>query len=95
MQPSTLEAKSTHQQTATKEEFIFCLQLNNGKIVVGKATNPCRRIASINSGLNPYVKGALQVNRILGIKEVTAERNLPSVVARFCDKYGSDKVIAV
>jgi hypothetical protein len=95
MQPSTLEAQTTLNQTATKQEFIFVLQLHSGKLVIGKATNAAKRIAAINSGVSPFVKGTLQINRILAVKPVTAERTLPSTVSKFCDRYGADKVITV
>ena len=45
MQPSTVEAQTTTLQTATKQEFIFVLQLHKWKIVIGKATNACKHIS--------------------------------------------------
>ena len=78
-----------------KPDFIFVLQLHSGQIVVGQANNPAKRVASINSGLNPLIKGSLQVNRIIGIKEQKGDRTFASVVSKFCERYGEANVIAV
>jgi len=83
------------KQRQPKQRFIFVAQLHDGRIIVGSATNAATRIAAINSGYNSAIPKALQVNRIIGVKPVTAERTLPSVVKRFCDKYGTDKVLAL
>ena len=82
-------------KTQTTPRFIFVLELITGEIVVGSATNPCKRIAAINSGLNKAVPKSLMVHRIIGIKEQTEERNLVSVYKTFADRRGSNKVIAV
>ena len=74
--------------------YIFVLQLHTGEFVIGHANNACRRIASINSGCNPAVK-ALSVNKVVGIKSQEGERTLASVVSKFCDTYGANKVIAI
>ena len=95
MSTSYLEVSPTQTQTQTKDQFIFVLQLHSGKLVIGKASNVAKRIAAINSGMSSFIKQSHQVNRILGVKPVNAERNLPSVVKSFCDKYGADKVITV
>ena len=94
---------STNQSTTfqsdvkspAKEQHIFVLQLHDGKFVVGQASNPCKRIAAINSGLNMHIKKSLMVNRIVGIKERTKERTLEGVVYKYCTKYGADNVITV
>lgn len=75
-------------------KYIFVLLLHDGSFVIGHSNNTCRRIASLNSGCNPAVK-ALSVNRILGIKEQNEERTLTGVVSKFCETYGSTRVIAV
>lgn len=90
---TTTTTESIKLKTPQKEEFIFVLQLHDGRFVIGQATNACKRIAAINSGYHPFLKKALQVNRIVGIKGVTEERKLQNVVSRFCDKYGEDKVL--
>ena len=73
---------------------IFVLQLHDGRFVIGHSFNCCRRIASINSGCNAAVK-ALSVNRVIGIREQNEGRTLASVVSKFCDTYGANKVIAI
>lgn len=78
-----------------KPDYIFVIQLHNGKFVVGQANNPAKRIASINSGYSKLVKGSLQVNCIVGIKEQNEDRTFAGVVKTFCDKYGQDAVIEV
>lgn len=90
------QIKSTVTQVKDyKPDYIFVVQLHNGKFVVGQANNPTKRIASINSGYNKLVKGSLQVNRIIGIKEQNNERTFAGVVKTFCDRHGEDAVIAV
>ena len=95
-------SKSTQHSTAVqatiktyKPDFVFVVQLHSGKFVIGQANNPAKRIAAINSGLNPLVKGSLQINNIVGIKEQTEERSLISTVNKFVDTYGIDNVITV
>jgi len=77
------------------ERFIFALQLHDGRYVIGSGTNAAKRIAAINSGLNKFIPQSLMVNRVLDIKPETEERSLPSVVAKFCDRFGEDRVIVV
>ena len=89
---------TTHNQelkTDTKQQYVFVVQLHNGTFVIGQASNACKRISAINSGLHPFVKKTLQVNRVIGIKAVDEQRNLPSVVAKFCEQYGDKKVLVV
>ncbi len=95
MQHSILESNPTQVQDriASKPDFIYACLLNDGRYVVGKTRNAARKIASINSGLCEYVKGAFQINRIIAVKECTPDRTLPMVVANFCERFGSDKVI--
>lgn len=78
-----------------QDRSIFVLQLHDGKIVVGSASNPCKRIAAINSGLTPGISKALQVNKIIGIKPMEEGRNVVSVFKHFEARYGRDNVIAV
>ena len=89
---STFENKVERQQ---KQRFIFVLQTHSGRIVIGSATNPSRRIAAINSGHNSALPKALQINRIVGIRPVTESETLPSTVKHFCDKYGEERVLCV
>ena len=76
-------------------EFVFVLQLHDGTYVIGQANNCARRIAAINSGIIHGISKPLMVNRIIGIKDITDERNLMTVTKRFCDRYGDHKVITV
>lgn len=78
-----------------KPDYIFVIQLHNGKFVVGQANNPAKRIASINSGYNQLVNGSLQVNCIVGIKEQNEDRSFAGVVRTFCERFGENSVIAV
>ena len=89
--------QTTSERTAKnyKAEWVFVLQLVSGVYVVGAATNPSRRIAAINTGYNKAIPDALSVYRIVGIKEQTEERTLISVTKQLCDRFGSDRVIAV
>lgn len=89
---------TTHNDEATtkkKDRAVFVLQLHSGQIVVGSAGNPCKRIAAINSGLTPGITKPLQVNRIIGIKPMTEDRNQVSVFKHFEQQYGEGNVIAV
>ena len=89
---------TTHIDEATtkkQDRSVFVLQLHSGQIVVGSAANPCKRIAAINSGLSPEVAKPLQVNRILGIKPMTADRKIYTVFRHFEQQYGEGNVIAV
>ena len=79
----------------TKQNWIFVCQLNSGIYVVGQATNPSRRICSINSGYNRAVPEPLSIFRVVGIKKQTEERNLMSVTKQLCDRFGSDRVLAL
>jgi hypothetical protein len=78
-----------------QQRYIFALMLHDGRLIVGSATNAAKRIAAINGGMNSAVPKALQVNRILGVKPVTEERTLPSVVASYCERFGENRVICV
>ena len=93
-----LSTKSTTQPVELKSKkqakFVFVVMLHNGTFVVGQATNPSVRIAALNSGHNKNVK-ALSINRVIGIKEIDEDRNLPSVVKSFCDNYGENRVLCV
>ena len=96
--PVTFTATNPTKTVGVKSyrpDYIFVIQLHDGRFVIGQCSNPSRRIASINSGINPAVKGTLQVNRIIGIKEQNDERTFAGVVKTFCQNYGEDKVIAV
>ena len=96
--PTTFTATTPTKTVEVKKyqpDYIFVIQLHDGRFVVGQCSNPSRRIASINSGINQAVKGTLQVNRIIGIREQNEIRTFAGVVKTFCDQYGADKVIAV
>ena len=81
--------------TQYKQRYVFILQLHSGEFVIGSATNASKRCAAINSGLNKAIPKPLQVNRIIGIKPCNEERNLPGVVAKYCARFGTEKVIVV
>ncbi len=96
MQTFAYETSTQQKQNySTKTQYIFVLQLHDGRIVIGQAANAAKRIAAINSGIHPFVKNTLMVNRIVGVKPVTKERNLISVVNTYCDRYGSNRVVVV
>lgn len=79
----------------TKQPYIYVAQLHDGRIVIGQHTNAAKRLAALNSGHNPAVPKALQINRLIGVKPVTETRTLMTVVKQFCDNYGVDKVLCV
>ncbi len=83
------------QKNNTRHTCIFICQLMNGKYVIGSARNASKRISALNSGLNPAVKKSQQIYRIIGIKDITEERTLPSVAKRFCEKYGDERIIVI
>ena len=75
--------------------YVFVCLLKDGRYLVGHADNPSMSIAYLNSGVNRALKEPRQVKKVIGIKEQTDQRTLPSVVNRFSKRYGLDKVIAV
>ena len=94
MHSSTLE-QTTQSNVQVKERFVFVVQLHDGRFVIGSATNPCRRITAINSGMNKAVPKTLQVNRIIGIRPMNADRTVISVFRKFEQQFGEGRVIAV
>ena len=88
---STIHPKRSNQ----KERFVFVVQLKDGRYAVGSGTNPAKRIAALNSGLNQSLPKSLQVHRIVGIKPVNADRNEVIVFGKFEARYGQGKVLAV
>ena len=95
MHTSTIQNPTTQTivNDSKKERFIFVIRLHSGKIAVGSATNPAKRIAAINSGYHPKIKHALQVNEIIGIKSIEEGRTMPGVFHKFEQKYGKGNVI--
>ena len=96
--PVTFTQQSPTKTVGVKSyrpDYVFVIQLHSGVFVIGQAHNPAKRIASINSGLNPSIKGSLQVNRVIGVRPQNEERTFAGVVKTFCKQYGEDKVIAV
>ena len=89
------QARPAPKQPKQKQRYVFVLQLHNGKFVIGSATNAAKRVAAINSGMNPAITKTLQVNRIIGIRPCNETRSLPSVVAKYCQRFGENNVIAV
>ena len=92
--PSITTTSSTTNKQYT-DGYVFVLLLHDGRYVIGQATNPTKRIACINSGLNKAVPTALQVNQVIAIRPKNDKRSLPSVVRHFCDRYGDERVVAV
>ena len=96
-----MQAISTDQQSyvsqseKVKERFVYVCQLHDGRIVVGTATNPCKRMVALNSGVNPAVPKPLQINRVIGVKPVDETRNAITVFKKFEEAYGEGNVIAV
>lgn len=89
------QSQPTQIAKEVKDYFVFVIQLIDGTYAVGSASNPTKRIATINSGLNPQIKKPLQVVKVVGIKPVTEERNAISVFNDFSEHYGQKKVIAI
>ncbi len=79
----------------TKHRWVYVVLLMSGKLAIGSADNASRAIAKLNSGMCKAVPESNCVYQIVGVKEVNETRNLPSVVERFCSKYGDDRVIAL
>lgn len=86
---------STQVKESYVPDYVFVAQLHDGRYVIGQANNPAKRIASINSGHNPLIKASLQINRIIGVKPQDEQRTFAGVVQSFCDRYGSENVVAV
>tara|TARA_R110002012_G_scaffold13903_1_gene58687 strand:- start:457 stop:738 length:282 start_codon:yes stop_codon:yes gene_type:complete len=82
------------RQSST-HKFVYVIQFNNGKYGCGSANNPARTIASINSGHHSLVKEKLSVFRIVGIKEITPDRNLITTVQSISARAGDNNVIAL
>ena len=80
---------------STKKRHIFVCQLHDGRYVIGTSTHPTQRIAALNSGANPAVPKTLQINRLIGIKPVTEDRNMITTAKRYINKYGADRVICI
>ena len=91
----TASAPAFKKDQTTDQKFIFVLQIHDGRFLIGQATNPCKRIAALNSGCHPNLRKALQVKHVLAVKPMTENRNLCSTVYRFCEEYGPDSVLAV
>ncbi len=95
----TASQTKVNQQKATpvnyKQAWVFVLQLVTGEYVVGTASNPSRRISSINSGMNKSIPNPLSVYRVVGVKEQTEERTLISVTKQLCERYGSERIVVV
>ncbi len=96
---STVQASTTtntsKQSTKFVADYVYVVQLHDGRFVIGAANNPCKRIAELNTGWYDAVPKSLQVNNIVGIKEQNEERTLMSVTSKFCDRYGVDNVITI
>lgn len=95
---ATFVSQPTTQQEQIKRytaDYVFVIQLKDGRYVVGQANNAAKRIAAINTGYCPSIPKSLQVKRIVGIKEQNEERTFISVVSKFANAYGDDAVICV
>ena len=89
---TTLQQSNAHSH---RPKFIFVLQLVDGRYCIGQANEPARRIPAINTGNNPSITKPFQVFRIVGIKPQNEARTLVSVVKRFADRYGDERVVVV
>lgn len=91
------QVETTAQQEATNylAEFIMVLQLHDGRFVISAHDKPYRLCAAINSGMTKEVPQALQVNRVVAVKEQNESRTLISTVRKFVDHYGEDKVLVI
>ena len=94
---ATVQSNSTIKKSNNKytADYLFVVQLHDGRYVIGASNNPGKTIASLNTGYYNAVPKSLQVNRIIGIKDQTEERRLMTVVSKFCSKYGDDNVIVI
>ena len=88
--PSTKDAPTKH-----KEQFIYAVELYDSRIAIGQTDNFSRDVARLNSGYYKDVPKALQVRQVIGIKDVTANRSLPSVVNQFCKQFGENRIVCV
>lgn len=98
MNALTTTASTREKNTQVKDyrkPYIFALLLVDGRIVVGQASNVAKRVCAINAGSNRAIPQPSQVYRLIAVKDQNQQRTLCSVVKHFCDKYGSNKVIAV
>jgi hypothetical protein len=91
----TTTKTTTHEVKSYIPEYVFIVQLHDGRFVIGQGNNPAKRIASINSGYNKLISGCLQVNRIIGVKPINEDRSFVGTVNKFIESYGEDFVIAI
>ena len=89
------ESFTLNNKAQITDQFIYALQLVDGRYAIGQAKNAAKAIASVNSGDCKLIPKALQVRRIIGVKEVNETRSLPSVVSQFCRDFGEDKVVCI
>lgn len=93
---STNTTITSETKTETKQDtWVYACLMMDGRIAIGSAKNASREIAKLNSGMFPAVPKSHQMYSIIGVKPINEDRNLPSVVARFCQKYGSEKIITI
>ena len=76
-------------------EFVWVVQLHDGRFVIGADNKPGKVIANLNTGFYSAIPKSLQVNKIIAIKDQNEQRRLMTVVAKFCSKYGEDNVIVI
>jgi predicted GIY-YIG superfamily endonuclease len=77
-----MDATTSNEFTYSRG-YIFVVQQYDGTLVIGSAQEPVRRIAAINSGLNPNIKKSLTIKKIWGIKPVSEQRTYRSTVEKF------------
>lgn len=94
LQTSTSFIEKHSQTYSYQPDFIFVLKLKDGRIAVGQANQPGRRIAAINSGMNKHIKRGSVLN-IVGIKERTSKRSYLGVAEKFIDQFGEDNVATI
>ena len=45
--------------------------------------------------MNRAILESLQINKIIGVKEITRKRNLMTVIKKFYDRYVSERIITI
>lgn len=85
----------TKDDTSDWDTYITTVQLKNGKIGVFKVKEAGKVVAACNSeGFSDVLPGGNNVAQIIGIKPVTEDRTLESVVKHFADQIGEENVFS-
>lgn len=97
MNTATVETKPTPSPSTTAyvNDWIFAVQLLDGRVVLGLADNAAKRIATLNSGLTRAVPKKHQVFKVLGIKKQEDGRNLIGTYNKFLEQLGPEMVVVI